>query len=85
MPKSSQLFIGDLSAFRDWLLKDGWSLETPNEPSKVLQARHVGRKHPLILFHRGGEVLDYQKRDKPVVRAYMRQKGPGGTYRYGRS
>lgn len=70
------LHINKLEDFKEWLAKDGWTIEKPKGIYEVLRARKPGRQHLLLIYKKDSakEHLSYLDRDEGVIRAFLRDK-----------
>lgn len=80
MANRNTLAAISLDNFRDWLIKDGWTLEPTKGIYEVLRARKEGRNRPLIVWRRdsnnGGAELTHltiDDRDSGVISSYIRR------------
>lgn len=70
------LHISKLESFKEWLEKDGWTIEEPKGVWEALRARKLGRPHPLIAYLKldAKEHLSIMDRDVGVVKAFLRDE-----------
>lgn len=75
MADRALLHRSNIGEFAQWLIDSGWTIESPNETFKVLQARLPGRKFPLMVYDRlQGAHYSVLYRDEPVVRAFIKYR-----------
>ena len=69
------LHKNSLEDFKNWLIKDGWTIEPTKGEWEVLRARKSNHKNPLIIYDRleAKEHYTVQSRDRGVVRAYLKK------------
>lgn len=74
MPDRCLLHQTKLEDFKNWLIKDGWTIESTKGLYEVLRARKSTKKNPLIVYKQLDKTEHYtvQSRDMGVVRAYIR-------------
>lgn len=62
-----------LEAFKEWLAKDGWTLQEPKGIYEVLRARKPDRKNPLIIYARADAKMHLSIADKDygVFKAFI--------------
>lgn len=77
MANRHTLAISDLDNFKDWLIKEGWSVENPKGPYEVLRARHPKRKLPLIVHKKDSAKMhcSIDERYMWLFRKYYAEKG----------
>lgn len=80
MADRALLHRNKLEAFKQWLIKDGWTIDKLPEKRdlfdfKILQARKPGRRYPLMIYDRhSGAHYSLLDRDSGVIRAFIRDK-----------
>lgn len=74
MANRNTLHINKLEDFKEWLIKEGWEIESTKGAYEVLRARKQGRKSPLIVYGKSDakEHLSVMDRDEGVIRAFLR-------------
>ena len=74
MANRNTLHINKLEVFKEWLIKEGWEIESTKGMFEVLRARNKVRKRPLIVYRsfNGKEHFSVDDRDMGVVRAFIR-------------
>jgi len=74
MADRKRLHISKLDDFKEWLVKDGWTIDDPKGTYEVLRARKAGRQNPLIIYTKADakEHLTVMDRDSGVIGAYLR-------------
>lgn len=50
----SQIHKNKINLFKEWLVKNGWTLEDSKDVYVVVRARHADYKQPIIYFQRTG-------------------------------
>lgn len=76
MADRSRLHINKLEDFKEWLVKDGWTIEEPKGTWEVLRARKADRQNPLIVYSKkdAKEHLSVMERDCGVLSAFLRNR-----------
>ena len=74
MADRSRLHISKLEDFKEWLVKDGWTIEEPKGTWEVLRARKADRQNPLIVYSKkdAKEHLSVMDRDSGIIGAFLR-------------
>ena len=67
------LALSKIEAFKDYLQRTGWTLETVKGTYEILRARKPARKEPLLVFVRDSVKTHVSLLDKdvPIVWAFL--------------
>ena len=78
MANRHTLHKNKLTAFKDWLISDGWEIEDTKGFYEVLRAKKG--KRVLIVYERFDMKEHYSLavRDCPIVRQFLRQRKEAG-------
>jgi hypothetical protein len=76
------LAVSKLNEFKEWLIKDGWTIQPTKGYWEVLRAVKAGKKRPLLIYKRmdtnaGNELVHYtvEDRDWRIVRQFINSRG----------
>lgn len=75
------LHVNKLPLFKEYLVANGWEMQTPKGNYEVLRATKQGRQYPLIVYKRDNNNtgttpivhLSVFDRDIKIVRDFLRQ------------
>lgn len=75
MANRHTLHVNKIDDFKEWLIKDGWSIQSNKGYYEALRA--VKNRRTLIVYFRSSNRLQHYSvsdKDAGVVRAYLRDK-----------